>query len=116
MQELNIPLLRKTMEYIEANPLEWDQSSWASNTPCGTTMCFAGTAAFLAGADLMLDLPGVSGSEACKTPEGDFLAIDEYARQQLGLTASQADRIFYSDPHNPQDMRRVVEHTIGEKL
>jgi hypothetical protein len=44
---VNVPLLRKTLEHIEAHPQEWDQAHWH----CGTGMCFAGTACDLDGGE-----------------------------------------------------------------
>lgn len=54
---INIDLLRQTLEHIEATPDGWDQMAWRQQIDpeweeanrCGTTMCFAGWAAELAG-------------------------------------------------------------------
>lgn len=112
--EYNIPLFRKTLEYVEGNPHEWDQDVWASVTPCGTTRCFAGTAAWLAGATMKLDRHG--SAESCIRPDGLESGIDSYAMEQLGLSNSQAEWIFYSDAQNPEELRELVEDVIGQKL
>jgi hypothetical protein len=55
MSEVNVPLLKATMAIIDMKPEEHDQSNWVEVTeesPCGTTMCFAGHAAVLAGAEI----------------------------------------------------------------
>jgi hypothetical protein len=112
VNELNIPLLRKTMEYIEAHPEKWDQGDWVSFGPtCKTTMCFAGTAAYLAGAVMV---PG--DIERCTLPDGSRESIPGYAIEQLGLSDAQADAIFYSGPNSPRELRELVEDVIGEKL
>ena len=126
MREPNIPALRKTMEFIEANPDGWDQDTWASKgtlngSACGSTMCFAGTTVFLAGAKIQYvahpDHPNYLQAEHCVTPEGSMVAIEDYATELLGLTDAQADDIFYSDSDmNPQEMRAWVEEIVGEKL
>lgn len=46
----NVPLLRRTLAHIEANPLTWDQSWWR----CETGMCFAGWACELAGGEWLV--------------------------------------------------------------
>lgn len=33
MTELNVPLLRKVMEYIDEHPEDWEQGSWATHVP-----------------------------------------------------------------------------------
>lgn len=117
MTELNIPLLRKTIEYIEEHPDEWAQDTWASKTNCGTTMCFAGTAAFLAGATWLWG-EGVDDYESvgCIAPDGTRHTIENYATEELGLSVRQADYIFYSSPKDVAEMRHIVEFAIGEKL
>jgi hypothetical protein len=112
VSELNVPLLRKTMEYIEAHPQEWDQDEWVAKGSCGTTMCFAGTAAYLMGA--VMD-PRVDVS-MCTLPDGSSKNIEWYAAEQLGLTVAQARAIFYSSVEDPRHMREVVELVVGEKL
>lgn len=52
---VNLELLNATLEMIKANPDKYDQNSWVKTdeySPCGTTMCFAGQAAVLAGAEI----------------------------------------------------------------
>lgn len=39
---LNVPLLQKALDHIEAHPEEWEQESWGVKTPCGTRACLAG--------------------------------------------------------------------------
>lgn len=62
MREKNIALLRKTMEFMKANPEKHQQSGWITfdddtyfnrnETACHTAMCTAGHAAAIAGADI----------------------------------------------------------------
>lgn len=120
--EPNIPLLRKTLEYIEEHPHEWDQDSWAEKWPgCGTTMCVAGTATYLSGADLVWtrnEGGRISFDEAvlCQTPDGLHRDIEDYATELLGLTPGQANAIFYSNPANPAKLRELVEKVIDQAL
>lgn len=52
MTEINVPLLRKTLEHITAHPEEWNQRMWARVTDCGTACCVAGWAVQFAGHQL----------------------------------------------------------------
>lgn len=110
--ELNIPLIRKTMEYIEAHPDEWNQKYWFATSLCGTTMCFAGTVAYLAGATF----PENNDGYYCTAPDGRVRSIENFAIEQLGLSAAAASDIFLAEPDSPQKMRELVEEIIGEKL
>lgn len=90
--QINVPLLRKTLEYAEAHPEEIALGSWASRSPCGTTACIAGTAVILAGHAIDWANP---------KPNGDvsFVVggrhIEEVACEELNLTELQADDMFY---------------------
>ncbi|GGM55882.1 hypothetical protein GCM10012275_28780 [Longimycelium tulufanense] len=46
---INVPLLRKALKHVTARPEEWDQSTWAFRTSCGTVYCLAGHIATMAG-------------------------------------------------------------------
>jgi hypothetical protein len=39
---INVPLLQKALDHIEAHPEEWEQELWGKRQPCGTTACLAG--------------------------------------------------------------------------
>lgn len=115
---LNIPLLRKVMEHIEAHPDEWDQEAWAARTPCGTTYCFAGIAVVMSGHDLMWT-PGYMKShwveQDVSTTRGEH--IQEVAMRELGLSLDQASAIFGAIwVETPNEMRDVVERAIGARL
>lgn len=121
--ELNIPLLRKTMEYIEAHPEDWDQMHYAmksEESSCGTAMCFAGTAVYLEGYSFVFHrLSGRIGEVVAVdcTKQGNPMLIDHKARELLGLTETQADEIFGAVHINdPVRMRKHVEDVIGVKL
>lgn len=107
-REPNIPLLRKTLEHITAHPEEWDQETWATQTPCGTTACLAGWAVTFAGHELVWDEedPGdrFCDCENClaEGPRASQCIVDGYPRSihnaathALGLTLSQSNTLFY---------------------
>lgn len=99
---LNVPLLRKTLEHIEAHPEEHDQCTWRS--PCGSTMCFAGHAAVINGAAMV-------GEAVVLTPEGDERPVSTYAAKILGLTCGEAEELFY-DCSYLDEVRVVVTDLI----
>lgn len=120
---VNIPLLRKAVEWAEAEAAkpfevrEWNQFYWklppsaAQTTPhlfgidsgqpkaeaCGTCYCIAGYAAEVQGA-------------AARTSD-----IPVVARKALGLTEFQANQLFNAN-NTIEDVRRIAEDIAGESL
>lgn len=120
MDELNVPLLRKTMEHIRAHPEHWLQSIYRGpvgpkvldvfrkdNNPvleCGTAMCFAGWACDLAGVEWR-----GAGSQVVA---GDYSqSCGLAARDLLGLTQNQALILFAGD-NKLSDLEEMVEALI----
>jgi hypothetical protein len=107
---VNVPLLRKTLEHIEAHPEEWDQAHWR----CGTVMCFAGTACHLDGGEWVGDLPVLlqrdgEPDDAVWQPsigQGHVHVVTR-ARRILGLTVGQSLCLF-SAANDLGDLRRWV--------
>lgn len=106
----NIELLEKTREAILANPKEHNQDDWISfggavweePDACQTTMCTAGHAAYLSGAEV----PNhyfYSNNGWRLTPEGKLtesgnglgVPVAEWAREKLGMNCDEEDYIFY---------------------
>lgn len=102
-------LLRKTLEHITAHPHQWDQEVWvrrrteedakflafayrAPETECGTAYCLAG---YVALADGRIDTGSLDPGQTWSITK-DGVPIDVYARDRLGLTLVQADRLFNS--------------------
>lgn len=98
MPDINVPLLRKTLEHITAHPEEWNQDVWAKRTECGTACCLAGTALAIQGYEFDWDnngpLMSLLGESFWLT---DGRGIDEAAIEELGLTNDEADRLFDGD-------------------
>jgi hypothetical protein len=82
----NIEALKKTRDFIKANPDQHDQESWH----CGTSACIAGHASLLHGAYLR---------QGRYDPEmwanGRPVHTSGYAAEVLGLTGRQASYLFY---------------------
>jgi hypothetical protein len=100
--ELNIPLLTKVLDHITANPLEWGQGVWATETECGTAACVAGWAVIMSGHTLEFEdmhmwdrLTGRrlnTGPSARRTTDGEPIA--DVARRELGLNVDQSKYLF----------------------
>lgn len=92
----NVELLRRTLEHIEATPLQWDQNTWAEdNYPCGTTYCFAGWAVVLSGAAFAQETDRIMSGRVVppgRSPfdRAEWRDVAEYAAGILGLPAPEA--------------------------
>jgi len=125
-QTVNIPLLRKAVEWAEAEAAkppelcEWVQGTWVAPADesqdrlgwgkgygytsaygkaesCGTCFCIAGyTTAMTVGLIAVW-------------------AIEDEARARLGLTERQAERLFDAD-NDIAAVRRIAEDIAGERL
>jgi hypothetical protein len=99
MPELNVPLNLQVMAAIEAEPRRWNQDLVIGVRGCNTTYCYAGWALKLSGVDL--------DSYQSYHWSGE-------ARELLGFTIEQADRIFYymgSDYKHPT-FNEMVGHVL----
>jgi len=122
----NVPLLRKTLEHIEAHPEEWNQEYWR----CGTTMCFAGTACHLDGGEWVTesaqstqDLDGLHNGEFVMRRDGEerdqrwgheaYVHCATRAQRVLGITPGAADKLF-DEENTLDDLRRLVGELCGD--
>lgn len=91
---VNVELLKETLQVIEKNPHNYDQSNWVrkdSQNVCGTAMCIAGHAAVLSGqarivvdayyGPSLVDADGDSVSAACVAEEE--LRLSDFERSYL---------------------------------
>lgn len=91
---IDVPRLRKELEYVTAHREQWKQGSWINRTSCGTVACLAGNTVLNEGC-----VPAYgSGSRAVTstviTQEGRWLHVADVAAKLLGLTTHQADVLF----------------------
>jgi hypothetical protein len=103
----NIELLKKTKEHMQSNPDKHDQGTWISfpyasspmSNMCHTTMCTAGHAAVMAGAEIptfeqYLELGWTLNSEGKMDYYGEGVA--GWAGDKLGLNDDEYDYLFFS--------------------
>jgi hypothetical protein len=108
---VNVELLKRTLEFIEANPKEWDQKTW-----CGTSCCFAGHAAILAGSRRVEKArePGALSWAHVRRPDGKLGLVWEVAERELGLDEWQASELFAAD-NTLADLRRIVGELVTDE-
>jgi hypothetical protein len=98
--EVNVPLLRKTLEHITAHPKEWDQRWWASRSDCGTAYCMAGWAVRFAHPNAVavnyVDTGYSDGTQAAQhvVIDGERHDIERAARRELGLSETEGNELF----------------------
>ena len=127
MSEVNIPLLRKAVEWVEAEAVkppdqsEWYQAAWRISdgyeievddqlvSHCGTAYCVAGYVGQLVN-------PEFQKSDWLHNEKGLVVEhVSTVAKEALGLTPFQADRLFDS-ANSAKRVRRIAEEIAGERL
>ena len=104
---LNIEELSLALKLTEAAAESniWNQKHWLSVETCGTAGCFAGTYALATGC--IPDMTSIGWNAMVITPEGDQTHVATYTQNRLGLTSTQASRLFSAN-NNLDDLRRLV--------
>jgi hypothetical protein len=107
----NVEKLEAVLDYIRTHPEEHDQIQWAEKgDTCGTTLCFAGTAAVLAGYQMVwqADDTAYTCSNGIETEY-----VSTIAMRELGLTEAQTDSLFIRSV-TFDDVERTVKDIINE--
>jgi hypothetical protein len=103
---MNVELLRKVVEYAEAEPRRSDMAEWyidvshmtknprINTPPCGAVACLSGTACILSGAAPKSEVSIQNGIEVASYDEPDEGWFNA-GRDALGLTSEQASRLFF---------------------
>ncbi len=93
---------------------EWDQSTWASRTGCGTACCVAGKAALLDGwQPEFADEPGVNYT-IIFAKGGRTWPVDDIAQDVLGLTDEEADDLFEVS-NSVEQIERMIDLIVAGK-
>lgn len=103
---INMDLAYRTLDHIAEHPEEHNQSTWR----CGTTACYAGHAAILAGAQWCDPRDGYPIS-CVHTPDGVIEHVRFFAQQELQLTDGQADRLFHGS-NTLEKLREIVDDLV----
>lgn len=114
----NYPLLRKTMEHIEAHRDEHDQSGWGRKEACGSTMCFAGHAVVLDGHNVIWteieDGHSVMSYVEMTDGSGDELSPMAAGARVLGLDLDESSHLFLACM-KLSNVRLYVDHLLSEE-
>jgi hypothetical protein len=111
--EPNMPLLRRILHQIDEHPETYEQSVYASDSPCGTSYCVAGHAAVMSGAKPYWQRLDPLSTEpyfrADETEDGEMIRV--VAQQALGLTDDEACQLF--DSENCREDVELVAYRIA---
>lgn len=118
LPEVNVGLLRKTVEWAETESARgdeslWRQSYWCRATECGTAYCIAGRVLEQEGYTFEWDedqimAVGVVG------PDGESGTFRRSAAQLLGITGLEADMLF--NAANSLDEVKLIANMILERV
>ena len=96
----NIELLDAGLARIDANPEEWNQTTWGRWTECGTVACLFGHIAMVAGGELVF-AEEFADAFSVETPEGYVSEIQDWVIDLLDITQEQA--VALSDADNTRE-------------
>lgn len=116
----NGPLLRTTMDYIEAHPEEHFQGEYAVRRSCGSAGCFATNAILIRFPDAVIQWRptksierrrlGADAAEVAAIVEidGVLRRIDPLAQEILELNEGQSFNLFYEE-NSVERLRELVD-------
>lgn len=125
---INVPELRKQLEYITAHRTEWLQSNWIYRTACGTVGCLAGNTVINAGY-----VPVFYGGDNCTTSQvsthrirtardaydandaGELWSVRELASELLGLSDEEAEELFNAN-NSLHDVWSIAARFTGGEI
>lgn len=119
---IDVPLLRKVLDFVTEHPEVHDQNIWAEKSPCGTSCCLAGHTVLMTGHEIDWredgNGSGEYGADRVKTPivvKGMRTdQISNVAGHELGLDSDQKETLFI-DSETVEDLWRAAnEFTNGE--
>lgn len=115
---LNVDLLTRVREHVLTYPEQHDQSSWVVKSKCGTTACIGGWAVLLHGDALERGMHHPDNEDDTTTDHAlmdNGKSIQTFAQQLLGLTYSQADRLFLSENEESLEYLNDLITEVGAK-
>lgn len=120
----NYELLRDVLTHISLHPNTWNQETWGSATPCGTTYCLAGHVVMMSDHDVSLhwiDVLEVDVTDSAQRQvvsgvidDGRLRNIDEVAAEILDIPYATIGHLFYSFTSDVQTLwNRIEDVTNG---
>jgi hypothetical protein len=98
---IDVPRLRKELEFVTDNPELWIQRRWITRMSCGTAGCLAGNTVLHAGYEPVFDYgfnrnPDVASWVVDADAGSATIApVRDVAQRLLGLTYAQGDELFF---------------------
>ncbi len=89
---------------------EWDQSTWASRTGCGTVCCVAGKTALLNG--WKPEFENGADYTIIFAKGGRTWPVDDIAQDVLGLTDEEADDLF-EGVNSVEQIERLIDLIVA---
>ena len=87
---INIDLLEKVCDHIQAHPELIDMTKWVREEDCGTVACIAGHTCLLSG------YKAVEGKKYTMKRGVERISIQDEAQKLLGLDDEQAADLFFT--------------------
>jgi len=104
---INVGLLTRTLAYIQDHSEEWRQDTWR----CGSACCFTSHAALLAGWEWNSPVP--TNVWMVHHKDRRVMPVAVVAQDELGLSDTQADRLFRAS-NTMEDLVRIVDDLIAQ--
>lgn len=93
---MNTELAREVLDDIRMHPENHNQSHYAHQTECGTTLCIAGNALVKRGHTVSFNTFRTGGQYCTfRDPEGNEVYPPLAAAELLGLSVGEADLLFF---------------------
>lgn len=96
----NLERLKELREAVLNHPDKWNQTDWVKQTACGTTMCFAGFCAELAGREFSWGVEDIDKW------------IEDYGSLNVGILKEVGDEVY--PPHVSDFARGWLDLTHEE--
>lgn len=109
---VNVPLLRKVLEYVSEHPEEWYQNVWVQKLRCGTAGCIAYHAVATLGYNPIFDNDEFIGR--VEAPDGHAVVISDAAADVLGLDEMRSEKLFDACNDLADLWMLAAEFTDGE--
>lgn len=92
---IDVPRLRKELEYVTTHREQWLQGEWIHRTACGTVGCLAGNVALNAGYVPVYERGRYATAARVRLPHGHGVRpVANVAAEVLGLSVGQATELF----------------------
>lgn len=115
---IDVPRLRKELEYVTAHRAQWKQGAWIQRTACGTVGCLAGNIVLNAGYRPVFATSKHISTKSVVAATAASYAVEQrvadVAADVLGLDNEQAAKLFFPENSLLELWTLASEFTGGE--